>query len=254
MNLAELERYFARVATSTSGPPEDLAEVFKDSPRLSARELMRIYNRGYHYRLLGVLASVFERTRAALGASEFERLGLWYLAQNPSQHPAVERVGRRFAEFLSEAPTLDRAIVDLARLEWARLRALVAADGSHVAASALDAARFPAQTLRFVPAFVPLELSVGALARFATDGIDAPEPGHDEQRGVVVYRRRHAVVHQVVSAEEFTAIMLAEAGQTMSGTCAAFDTGREAEDIGRAFAAISGWFERGWIAEVAPRP
>src|SRR5450755_1874238 len=93
VTLAELQRYFAAVATSTSGPPSDIDDVFQSSARLSASARLAIYNRGYHHRLLDALASVFTRTKRALGDAEFERLGLSYLAQHPSEHPAVERVG-----------------------------------------------------------------------------------------------------------------------------------------------------------------
>ncbi len=245
MNLSELERYFARVATSTSGPPADLSEVFKDSPSLPARELMRIYNRAYHYRLLGVLASVFERVHIALGQGEFERLGLLYLAQYPSQHPAVERVGRHFAEFLAQSTELDPAIVDLARLEWARLLALVAPDSNSVDATSIDAARFPSQNVRFIASLETLELSARSLALFAGD-----DSMNDARCGVVVFRSRYVVTHDVVPALEFGALVLARAGEPLSRVCSAFDTGQETADISRAFAVISSWFARSWIAEL----
>lgn len=247
MDLSELERYFARVATSTSGPPDDLSEVFKDSPRLPARELMRIYNRGYHYRLLGVLASVFERTQIALGAAEFEHLGLLYLAQYPSQHPAVERVGRHFAEFLAARADCPVAAADLARLEWARLLALVAPDDTRLDPSAIDAARFPTQTLRLAHGLQIVELSAAALALF----VDEPDPPEAAARvGLVVSRPRHTVTQDVVPATEFSALALARAGEPMSRVCAVFDTGDETGDISRAFAVFTSWFSRGWIAEL----
>src|SRR5450755_3738382 len=51
VTLAELQRYFAAVATSTSGPPSDIDDVFQSSARLSASARLAIYNRGYHPRL-----------------------------------------------------------------------------------------------------------------------------------------------------------------------------------------------------------
>ena len=247
MDLSELQRYFARVATSTSGPPDDLSEVFKDSPRLPARELMRIYNRGYHYRLLGVLASVFERTHAALGAAEFERLGLLYLAQYPSQHPAVERVGRHFAEYLAASADGAAEVADLARLEWTRLLALVAPDDDRIDVSAIDATRFPTQRVRFVHSLHVLDLSAVALALF--NGEASPADAGARRR-IVVSRVRHTVTQDVVPAEEFSALALARAGEPMSRVCAVFDTGDEIGDISRAFAVISSWFGRGWVAEL----
>ncbi|MEI9949260.1 MAG: DNA-binding domain-containing protein [Pseudomonadota bacterium] len=102
MNLAELQHYFARAATSGSGPLPELDRVFLGSERLSAKDRLAIYNRGYFYRLLDALASVFSQTKRLLGDPQFERLALAYLARHPSEHPAVERVGRSFFRLFAQ--------------------------------------------------------------------------------------------------------------------------------------------------------
>jgi hypothetical protein len=257
VNLAELERYFAAAATSTSGPPADLEQVFKPSPRLSARELMSIYNRGYHFRLLGALESVFERTRRALGEAEFERVGLAYLARHPSEHPAVERVGRHFAEFLSEHAPNNEALADLAALEWARLAALVAPDPARIlTASAVDPQTFPNSRLSFVPSLTVLSLSRAALSSFAAHGGAAPAPTEplpaDEMRvkcAVAIWRQRHAVKHEVLGELECAALERARSGATVSQFCAGFAGGTDAEAAERAFGVVSTWFSREWIGE-----
>ena len=267
MKLAELQRYFATVATSSSGPPADLERVFKPSARLSARELMSIYNRGYHFRLLGALEAVFVRTRRALGAAEFERAGLAYVARHPSEHPAVERVGRHFAEFLGERDEGNAVLADLARLEWARLCALVAPDPERIlAASAVDAQTFPGSRLRFVPSLTVLSLQRGALTSFAANGEAAAEPGEPAWReptprepaaaddlpakcAVAVWRQRHAVRHEALGELEHQALELARAGATVSQFCALFAGGTDAEAAARAFGVVSAWFSREWIAE-----
>ena len=127
MKLAELQRFFAAAATSRSGEIAGLSEVFLGSESLSPSARLAIYNRGYYYRLLDALASVFRQTKRLMGDAAFERQGLAYLAEHASEHAAVERVGRIFPEFL-RARVLDSQnfLADVAALEWLRLCALVA--------------------------------------------------------------------------------------------------------------------------------
>jgi hypothetical protein len=255
VKLAELERYFASAATSGSGPLPELDGVFLGSPQLSATDRLGIYNRSYFNRLLAALASVFSQTKRILGDSDFERLGLAYLAQNPSEHPAVERVGRSFSEFLrgGKAPA---TIVDLASLEWARLCALLAPNPKSIATvRSVEPSQFPRARLRFVPSLQRLELDPRALAAFAAEGARLTEPLADDSPSspcaVAVWRsQQHAVVHQVVGAQEWTALARATEGATLSRVCAVFDSGSQVEDVGRAFQVLSTWFARCWLEEV----
>ncbi|MEI9941743.1 MAG: DNA-binding domain-containing protein [Pseudomonadota bacterium] len=255
MNLAELQHYFARAATSNSGPLPDLDRVFVDSERLSAKDRLAIYNRGYFYRLLDALASVFSQTKRLLGDSDFERLGLAYLVRYPSEHPAVERVGRSFSEYLSSAAAPAIAI-DLASLEWARLCALVAPDPVGVATvHAVEPSLFPQARLRFVPSLHRLELEPSALSAFAGEQrSDADFRAADSPRhvcGVAVWRNQHAVLHQALDAPEWKALASAARGATLSHVCAVFDSGSDAEDVRRAFQVMSAWFARQWLEKVA---
>lgn len=246
MNLAELQRYFASAATSGSGPLPELDRVFSSTEQLSARDRLAIYNRGYFYRLLDALSSVFSQTKRELGEADFERLGLGYIARHPSEHPAVERCGRSFAEYLRgiDAPTV---IVDLAKLEWARLCALVAPNPSSVAtADAIDPSLFPRARLRFVPSLHWLELDPRALSAFA--GVDLATTALSCR--VAVWRNRHVVLHQSLNDAEAEALISAVDGATLSGVCAVFDSGAQAEDVRRAFQVLSGWFSRQWLESV----
>jgi len=246
LNLAELQRYFASAATSGSGPLSELDRVFSSTEQLSASDRLGIYNRGYFYRLLDALSSVFGQTKRELGEAEFERLGLGYIARHPSEHPAVERFGRSFAEYLRgiDAPTVS---VDLAKLEWARLCALVAPNPSRVAtADAIDPSRFPRARLRFVPSLHWLELDPRALSAFA--GVDPATTALSCR--VAVWRNRHVVLHQSLHDAEAEALFSAVEGATLSHVCAVFDSGSPAEDIRRAFQVLSGWFSRQWLESV----
>lgn len=263
MTLAELQRYFAAVATSTSGPPSDIDDVFQSSPQLSASTRLAIYNRGYHYRLLDALASVFTHTKRALGDAEFERIGLSYLARHASEHPAVERVGRLFPTHLSTLTTLRAELADLAVLEWARLCALVAPNPSELAtAQSVDPVRFPQSRLRFVASLSVHSLDERALTLFAKKTTTREEPAgrHEgaprvEPCGVAVWRKQYSVQHQVLDALELKAVLLALSGARVSQFCELFDTGSDANDAERAFRVVSSWFAREWVeASELPSP
>jgi len=249
VKLAELQDYFARAARSGSGPLPELERVFLGSHQLPAIDRMAIYNRGYFYRLLDSLASVFERTKWALGDAEFERVGLAYLAKYPSEHPAIERVGRSFSAYLHsiDAPAV---IVDLAALEWARLCTLVAPNPVQVATvSSIEPRRFPDSQLRFVPSLHWLEVDPAALRIFAGE-VPAPSSELRSSCGVAVWRKQHAVHHESLDETEFRALVSAAGGATVSRVCAIFDRGSEAEDVARAFQILSAWFGRSWLESV----
>src|SRR5262249_51822265 len=158
-----------------------------------ATDRMAIYNRGYFLRLLDALSSVFAQTRRVLGGPEFERLGLAYITQYPSEHPAVERVGRSFSLYL-ERVAAKTVIVDLAALEWARLCALVAPNPASLAnVERIDPQRFPEARVRFAPSLQCLELDPLALAAFADAEpsavmLEASDSGR-ARRGVVAFRK-----------------------------------------------------------------
>ena len=250
MSLAELQRYFASAATSGSGALPDLDRVFTSSERLPARERLAIYNRAYFYRLLDALASVFEQTKRVLGDSEFERLGLSYVAQHPSMHPAVERIGRSFPEYLQSVAT-PGFVVDLAALEWARLCALVAGNPPSIAQlAAIEPSRFPHARLRFVPSLYVLELDPHALSAFAGVVSALPAGQPSARCGVAVWRSQHAVHHQSLEAAEWQALASALSGATLSRVCTAFDRGSPDEDVRRAFQVLSGWFARQWLESI----
>jgi len=247
MNLAELQRYFAAAATTSSGAISGLEEIFLGSESLSPSARLAIYNRGYYYRLLDALASVFGETKRVLGDAAFQQLGLTYLTEHASDHPAVERVGRKFPEFLRTlGPALDPELADVAALEWARLCALVAADPAALARpESLEPARFPDARLRFVPSLHCLALDARALRVVEGGAWPTLEPARETR--VAVWRPAHALLQTQLEPVEYRALRAALGGAPMSEVCAIFDTGKGQDDEERAFLALSGWFSRGWV-------
>jgi hypothetical protein len=267
VNLAELQRYFAAAATSGTGPIAGLSDVFSEGAHLGAAERLAIYNRAFFYRQLDALAAVFTSTQRALGDAEFQRLGLAYLSAHPSDHPAVERVGRLFPEFLAEigaagpsaagsgAPRSE-PIADLAALEWARLCALVAPNPAALALpNAVAAEAFPSCRVTFVPSLSWLELDARALAIFAeVERGGDPEArriiGAAPRSAVAVWRSGHAVRHECIEATEFRALAIARAGGTLAEVCAEFDTGKADADAQSAFRTLSAWYAKNWLEKL----
>ena len=247
MKLAELQHYFAAAATSGSGPISGLDEVFRGSESLSASARLAIYNRGYYYRLIDALSSVFRETKRVLGDAPFERIALAYLARYPSEHPAVERVGRLFSDYLRSLGSIPSLAPALAALEWARLCALVAPNPQALArADSVSPDQFPRVRLHFVPSLICLELDPRAVQAFAGRAVGPTVPP-PERSGVVVFRARHAVSHESLDPLEFRALHAATQSATMAEVCALFDTGAVAQDAERAFRVVSTWFAREWI-------
>jgi hypothetical protein len=249
MRLAELERFFVEAATSGTGPRAGLEQVFVSDTRLSAAGRLAIYNRGYYCRLLDAMSSVFEQTQRILGNAQFERLALAYLSLHPSEHPAVERVGRLFPEYLRSVDTTASSVIDLAALEWARLSALVAPNPQAVvSANSIDPARFPSSRLRLVPALHWLELDPQALDAFAGEEQKPTLLARPVERcGVAVWRRQHAVLHERLQDLELEALQLAAEGESIARICSCFASGSVADDTQRAFQMLSGWLSRQWL-------
>jgi hypothetical protein len=247
MKLAELQHFFGTAATSGTGPRAGLDEVFVSDARLSASERLAIYNRSYYYRLLDALCSVFAQTRRVVGSAPFERLALAYLTRHPSEHSAIERVGRLFPQYLRASEELSEPIADLAALEWARLSALVAPNPRGLLVTAdFEKAWLPSAQLRLVPALHWLQLDSAALNAFAGAELSA-QLAASTPTTVAVWRRRHEVVHEALPELELEALQLAAAGASIARICACFEAGSVAEDTQRAFRMLSRWLSRQWL-------
>jgi hypothetical protein len=150
---------------------------------------------------------------------------------------------------------LPRKLPDLARLEWARLRALIAPDPREVVlASTIDAATFPSSRLRFAPSLELLSIDAQALASFHGTSDAAAESSarnaNVTQQGVAVWRKRLSVQHEVLGPVEFEALELARTGASVSDFCAVFDSGSAADSAALAFRAVGAWFAREWIVRI----
>jgi fermentation-respiration switch protein FrsA (DUF1100 family) len=250
VTLAETQALLHRLVTS-EGPPDPAAveDCFAGTAELPAADRVAIYKDMYASRLVEALRATFPNVAQFLGEERFAALGEAYVAEFPSEHHDVGRVGRRLAEFLRAHPDPERPdLADLAELEWARNEAFFDPDSGAVGAEALGEAGATARlTLATSLRVVATEHDAAAPWK----RIDAGEPVDPTVRmpsSVAVWRRGFDVFHRALLVEEASALRAAREGGTLEVICGYFAEGPDPAAV--AHAAISSWFAEGWITGV----
>jgi hypothetical protein len=226
-SLREVQRLFWRSIASAPGAlaaPRALLEVSAPSATLDPAARPQVYADAYFWRLRDVLAENFPRLAAILGPERFEDLAREYLERHPSEHPSLRFLGRGLAAIVARHADQAPALVDLARLEWARVEVFDAADCETLTVEALRSIRpedWP--SLRFVPIQALAVLRFTWPAHEVWDGADAgtltPRPGH-----VRVWRARDdRVFHAPMDTGEGEALERLIAGAPFEVVCQAFD-------------------------------
>jgi hypothetical protein len=240
-NLAQLEKLFWR-AVRSDRPLAELDGAFVGSDELSAARRVGIYRSAYWSRQERVLVETFPAVRAVQGDERFRRLAWAYLKQHPSEHFAIERVGRHFPEFLTEHGELSAYVSDLARLEWARLEVLLAPASNPLKVDALLGVDFAAARARLCASVRLLQQFSPAALRVWRDRV-APEAVEGEEReGCLVWRHGYHVRHRPLAPVERSALELLGAGHDFARVCSVFAGPGAAEAATRC---IGRWFRDG---------
>lgn len=111
------------------GPEATIDRVILPGANITASEALEIYSYAYAARLVECLADDYPAVAHALGPDAFEQLAKAYLQRYPSRTPNLNAYGQHMAEFCREQPgTRSPFVADLARLEWALVEIIHAAD------------------------------------------------------------------------------------------------------------------------------
>lgn len=212
MNLAETQRLFWELLQGESRP----LEAFTGTAELPAAERVAIYTRMVLHRQVDALRETFPEVAKELGDEAFFATAASYVRANPSDHPDLGQLGRRFAEFLQ-----DESLRAIAAREWARAEVFEAAPAEPLTAEdfsrlAQDPESFMHARAKVIPAL-----------RLAGQ--------------TVVWRSGFEVFHVDVSDEEARALRLAVEGAPLGEICGAF------AEPQAAFTALQSWIAEGWL-------
>jgi hypothetical protein len=135
-SLAELQDVFARALRDPGSPsPHGLHDA---APGGSSRRF-DVYRNNMVVSLVEALGSTFPAVQRLVGEEYFSAAARAYVQQEPPDSPVLLYYGRTFGDFLDTLPSASGVpyLGDVARLEWARIKALHAADAEPVSIDAL---------------------------------------------------------------------------------------------------------------------
>jgi hypothetical protein len=228
--LALLSLITGRDAAAGASPPDPATLIVGDA-RASAQQRLEVYAHMYRARMIEALESQFPRLAAQLGPDAFADLCAAYVADEPSTHPSLRRVGERLPAWLAAHRPDDTAAAPLARLEWAR-------------ADVFDAADEPVLTLdqlRAWPAnrFAELPLLLIAAHRLTRDAR-------------LVWRQGTTIYHRTVDDAERAALLLVSEGTRFGVVCESLllaPDQNEPDAVARAFTWLSTWVTDGLLVD-----
>lgn len=218
--------------------PADAQAHFVGDGQLDAAGRLSVYRNMYWYRQVDALAQTFPRLRAELGPEAFTKLCCRYIRRHPSQHPALEYLGRALPEFIAretaEAGAGDTAgTAVLARLEWVSNLALLAPDATRVCTTAdVDPQTFPGARLGFVPSLHLADLDDTARTAFGLTGpmngtggtgdTDGAGAGGQPAQHAAVWRQGFGVQLRALGPDEAWALQQARGAASVETLLADF--------------------------------
>jgi len=230
-NLAQLQHWLARAimhSDSVAAEPRTTSDTRAADPlapnaRLSSLAQLEIYQSGYRSRLSECLADDYPALQHGLGHAAFQALCRDYIARFPSQSPSLNGFGRRMAELCSQQALPNAACwAELARLEWAIVEVIHAADSERLPATAfthLTPAQFGAARLEGARALRLLEQRYAVddyYTAFRQSNASQPIPeAHTftlvQRRALTVQRHRLSQLPALILRELLAAKPVAEA-------------------------------------------
>ena len=231
------------------GRPSSRGGTFCGDARLDAAGRMNIYAEMYEARLLEALQNDFPWTAQLIGDADdaFARLVRAYVRAHPLRSFTLASVGERFPDFI--ATRAYRAdVAEVARLEWMRGAASIAADTDALPVAALSqhGAAIVGMRCVFAPAMrhASAAYDVCAVVDALVAGIEPPAPV-ERPCELVAWRRDDQVFHTALQGPAADALRIAAAGGDIATVCDAFATCPEPAQV--AFITLGAWFADGWV-------
>ena len=222
--LPELQRRFldALYDDDASGPIEEIAGNGLEPP---AR--LRIYRHSCNEIQTAALRAAYPAVLALVGPAFFEQTARGYRQARPSASGNLQGFGAGFADYLASLPALAGYpyLPDVARLEWRRQLAVLAADADPVDAArhaAMSDVTFQRQQVRLHPSVQLLRspYAVLTLWRWCL-APSATSPPIDEGEPVLLWRDGVEVAMAVLAPATFRCIELLADGHDVATAQAA---------------------------------
>ncbi|HEU0220805.1 MAG TPA: DNA-binding domain-containing protein [Paracoccaceae bacterium] len=234
----EFEAGFAAALREPGGAPEGLHD-----PPGGVAGRFRVYRNNVAASLAGALAATYPAVQALVGPEFFRGTAREFTRRHPPRSPVLIEYGEGFPAFLAEFPPAGSVpyLADVARLEWAWLRAFHAADAEPARAqmlAGLPPAALLATRLRPHPSAHCLASAFPIVSLWREVTGRAPQTALDLGRGETALILRPAYEVQVERLEPPQA-RLAQgilAGRSLGEIAETF----AGEDLGRALAWVFG--------------
>ena len=120
MNQNQFNNIFVNCVKDQSNPSDELLSLIIDSPKLSAKRAIEVYQEDYMARLTEALKNTFRATYWLIGEEDFKQLALDYIAITPSISSDLDDYGETFSDFCltHELSKNYLFLASLARFEW----------------------------------------------------------------------------------------------------------------------------------------
>jgi hypothetical protein len=134
--LADLQGQFAAALRDPEQPPPSQA---RGPTETACGRRFDVHRNNMTVSLVEALESSYPAVRCLVGDEYFAAVARAFVRQHPPRSPVLLHYGGDFGDFLQQVPSATRVpyLGDVARLEWARIAALHAADAAPATLSAL---------------------------------------------------------------------------------------------------------------------
>lgn len=135
-SLAELQSAFSQALRDPAVP---VPRGLRGSGRSGAGRRFDVHRNNMMVSLVDALRSTFPAVHRLVGEDYFAAAARAYVMQQPPESPVLLHYGETFGDFMEALPSASGVpyLGDVARLEWARIRALHAADAEPASIDAL---------------------------------------------------------------------------------------------------------------------